>query len=568
MADKFKKTLPVRIRFSDGEVITGAKLNTVMSSLERSLYLLEKAIGDLDDQSYPYFASADTLSQASGRNSSEGVVGSDRKLEIANLARLVGPASALNPIHITDVSYAETEVTETVPSTGNVFVFKYVPNTATTAPAFSDAAVFQTFVASSALNAAGEYCITSTGEVYTYSTMNGGTVTYYADVGMENTGDAMADPTWSTYNVIPDQNQTVKCTAVGPTSGLYTITLPTATHSVVDDAGSDQTLGVSDLSYGVRLRLPMVLQDLVSGTEIPEGFLYLRDDDTGVTYKDAQYYSYNTYEFKIGGVTLDTSHRFTVLTIGSNITETLLDLKLKLWKLRRGRDDNALFPASQLVKGIGAGRKEIYGPSEVPYNFFPQYLHRDGWFDSDDDSNKNHQNGMRGDLVLLSTSTTNRIGFGADSHRLRFSDPVNGASIYFDEVSAGLDALVFDSGTDVDWFKFSGAPLRADNGFSIGTAVTGGPLKWLLLEDSFTLSSGLGEVPIPTLAGKTVYGVTFLIQFLDVWFTGGTIPFAGSDYGFTHGWDSVDNKIYVEVNTAIWGASSTLNYKTAILYTE
>lgn len=569
MADKLKKTLPVSVRFSDGELITGAKLNTVMSSLERSLLLLEKAIGDLDDQSYPYFESADTLSQASGRNSSEGTIGSDRKLEITNLARLIGPASALNPIHITDVSYAETQVVETIPSSGHVFVFKYVPNTSSDAPAFIDTAVFQTYVAGRLLSEAGEYSITSNGEVYTYSAMNGGTVTYYADVGMENTGDAMADPTWSTYNVIPDQNQPTKCTVVGPTAGLYTVTLPLATHSVVDDAGSNETLDTSDLSYGLRIRLPIVLQDLVSGTEIPEGFLYLRDDDTGEIYKDAQYYSHNTYEFKIGGATLDTAHSFTVLTVGSNITETLLDLKLKLWQHRRGRDTQSIYPASQIVKATGIGTDELYVPSEVPYNTFPQYLHRDGWFTADDDNNINDQNGMRGDLVLLAStrSSGSRNHILSDSAKLIFGSTTSGFRLHFQNTGPYTRLILNDMGNG---YPFDIVPnVGVTGGVSAGETDPVDYLKWHVESFMTGTVNGAGSLQLTLsrdLSSKRIFGVSVVMGLngTSTWYP----PNSGASYGDYVAYYVGGIYNYVQISTGATYFGLDVDVRVAIFYAD
>lgn len=535
MADKLKKSLPVRIRFTDGEVITGAKLNTVMSSLERSLYLLEKAIGDIDDQSYPYFASADTLSVAAARDKSDGsAIGSDRKLEQANLARLVGPASALNPVHTFGTTLADDVIVETIPNSGNSFTFKYVPSFYGDQPVFSDAAVFTTQVGMGNLNAAGEYAFEND-QVITYSDMNGGTVTYYTDSASgDNSDTAFADPLNSTYNVIPDPNQSTKCTCVGPTAGVYTITLPVITHAVTDDDGTTSTLSDNDLSYNLTPKLPLVLSGLVAGDVIPEGFLCVRDETTGKVYSDAVYYYYSETELKVGGVTLDPTHGFTVITVGSNVTETLLDLKTKLWRLRRGRDQTALYPAGQFTDRTGIGTGELYVPSEVPYNHFPQYLHRDGWFSADDNTNINDQNGMRGDLVLLASSRvgTSRSHISGNSVALRFGSATIGPSMKYsnadtalllDVPSVGFKVADSISGNSIATFRnvevsfnrptVVDNTLRAESGIKSGDTLVSSYIKWCVVNElAITITAGSATFSDSDWIGMNIIGITGVLE--------------------------------------------------------
>jgi hypothetical protein len=567
MADKLKKSIPVRFRFVDGEVPTGAKLNTLVSSLERSLFLLEKAIGDLDDQSYPYFASADTLTPAAARAKDDGnAIGSDRKLEQVNLARLLGPASALNPIHQFGTTNADDVIVQTIPSSGNSFRFKYHPNFYGTMPAYTGTgAVFTTLVSSANLNAAGEYCYEND-EVITFSTMAGGTVSYYAETaGGDDPDTVFADPLGSTYNVIPDPNQATKCTCAGPTDSKYTITLPLITHAVTDDMNITSTLSDDDLSYNVRLKLPSVLSNMVAGDEIPEGFLYLRDDSTGKIYTDATYYYFSGYEFKVGGVTLDNSHSYTVLTVGSNVTETLLDLKTKVWRMRRGGDSLALFHTDQLNKRMGIGTGELYVPSDVGFNYFPQYLHRDGWFATDDNNNINDQNGMRGDLVLLSTirASGTRNHTSSDSQKIRFGSATTGASVGY--IASPYAVVSFVAG-DATGFHFD-EPVICRDGFSIDNTVSTGPLKWYIYEGVFTANvSGDYSLSIPAvLTGKTLLSMTsmiFLTAFPNIEFP--------SNYNATMGYyvyiDRTTGFLYFQGESG-W-ASQSVTYKIVIQYRD
>lgn len=79
MADKLRKTFPLRITFSDGENPTAAKLNAISTQTRNGLDIVERAVGDVWNQS------GDTLL-------------SSIPLQLPNLARMVGQNSYLNPV--------------------------------------------------------------------------------------------------------------------------------------------------------------------------------------------------------------------------------------------------------------------------------------------------------------------------------------------------------------------------------------------------------------------------------------------------------------------------------------
>ena len=93
------------------------------------------------------------------------------------------------------------------------------------------------------------------------------------------------------------------------------------------------------------------------------------------------------------------AHGFSVITIGSTITEAIHDLRYKWFHHSHdGTYGEAPIHVSSLA-GIleSEGDTGIYVTSQIANNWMPQYLHRDG-YRADSDANDN--NAMRGDLVL------------------------------------------------------------------------------------------------------------------------------------------------------------------------
>ena len=76
--DKFRKTSPLSITFSDGEQPTGQKLTALATQARQSTALLESAIGD------PWNQSGDSTL-------------TDDHLQIPNLARMLGQNKFLSP---------------------------------------------------------------------------------------------------------------------------------------------------------------------------------------------------------------------------------------------------------------------------------------------------------------------------------------------------------------------------------------------------------------------------------------------------------------------------------------
>ena len=92
MADKFRKTIPLKITFTDGELPEPEKLSALSNQVRNGTDLLEKAMGDLWNQS----GDADL---------------NKYPLQIPNLARTLGEAKYMNPAWVpiadTDLLYEQ-----------------------------------------------------------------------------------------------------------------------------------------------------------------------------------------------------------------------------------------------------------------------------------------------------------------------------------------------------------------------------------------------------------------------------------------------------------------------------
>ena len=165
MADKLQQGVNVLTTFVAGETPTGPKLNSITAQLRNASQQLEKAVGDIHDQSYPYSsATASRLSVAYGQVQAGILSGAEtRGLHIANIARLIGPASALNPEFID----GDLPVTEPVPAGVYEFSLRFKPESGTIS--FSKNASGQPFENEQALAsmaAVGDYHVDSEGRVF------------------------------------------------------------------------------------------------------------------------------------------------------------------------------------------------------------------------------------------------------------------------------------------------------------------------------------------------------------------------------------------------------------------
>lgn len=423
MADKKKAGVSVVPEFVAGEQPTADKFNAISVQLERASSELEKSVGDVWGESWPYSTSSTTkLTLPYGRNlTNDGKVNNayDSFLDIANIARLIGPAANLNPTfpeffdgEADPIYSVEDEVLQSTSATEErrEFWLRFPPDLSSSIPVpggTAGASLTRRTLTHDLVRASGDWCVTEDRKFTTFDPVSAGqslTVTYETIPQSWGTGP---DVPGSTYNVIPDPNQTAndtgisaQCTATVAGDG-YTVQLPTASHTRINDNGTNTQLnGDGDIAEAAQLSLPRVLRDnFIAGDVIPEGFVYLRDNVTGKLYSDAVYRYNDSNTLKVENVELDITHGFSVITIGSTITEAIHDLRYKWFHHSHdGTYGEAPIHVSSLA-GIleSEGDTGIYVTSQIANNWMPQYLHRDGYRV---DSDANDNNAMRGDLVL------------------------------------------------------------------------------------------------------------------------------------------------------------------------
>jgi hypothetical protein len=451
MADKLQQGVNVLTTFVEGETPSAAKLNSITAQLKNVSQQLERAVGDIHGQSYPYSSStAERLTIAYGRSGLLALSGAEsRSLDIANLARLIGPASALNP----QVLAGDFEVTEPVPNSVTEFSLRYPPESVA-GVSFSKSGVgeaFENVQTISTLAAAGDYYVDSLGRVFcTQETdaTDAGTVTYTVN---RNSWFGGAQYMGSRFNVIPGPNQLSSggngCSIGSPDAqGRRAITLPTVTHAQFNELMDSVSLDAADPSYGEQLLLPGVLTgSYTAGEIIPEGFVLLKNWTTGEVYDEAEY-TYNTSStLYIGAVDIttevDRGDVFCLITVGTDITTSIDDLRRKS---RHGHDrtfGEPLVPADAITDWTAGpwGSKGSFTVSEIEGNYAPQYLHRYGYQSGENDWND--QNIMRGHLVLGKSGATEGgyLDSSGFSYSIYFGD-LSGPRLYNSATSFYLDS--------------------------------------------------------------------------------------------------------------------------------
>ena len=593
MADKFQKTYKVDFSFVDGEPPTAAKLNAWSKQISNALTLIEKAIGDLWDQSFPYFDSSKTLTQSIKKESGEEI-GDQKSLEIVNLARLIGPSSALNPLHLSGLDLGDRVIKTEIGIDKTFVKLGYAPvsNTSLVFTETTPNSFIVRVTDPSILKDDGDYFIDeNTGELFWITPT---TETVPLAYTVQPNYDAYASYRGASHNIIPPNDQATKCSATGPdVDGLYLVTLPEITFQDTNDARTSTALTDRHINFEAQLKLPDVLSGaLITGDVIPDGFLFVRDDTDGTLYRSATYYYENSTSLSVGGATLDTTHDFTVITVGTNITQSIQDLNLKLFRLRRGQDTYASLDINSIGGKEGTYNlletdAEPYGPSDAPSNHFPQYLHRDGWLANYDDNNINDQNGLRGDLVVLSTTrkaSGTRSHLDADSRRVYFGQYSTGPHLYVkDEGGPGTPSATFHINAPGAGTGDRLIILNGDSGgrtllrrglYTSSYNTDQGPFYFIKDELSFNAVSGvalnLSSNVVSVLSGKTIISVAAIARAVaDSWVTCGAHG-ALDNNGFTINFDSTSPTtvtLYLE-NLAGWDVLGNNRLRLFITYTD
>ena len=500
--DKKVSRITAPILFSDGESLSAAKLNAAFANLYRGISDLEALMGDPQDTAAPYGEAAQ-LSQASF-NEEESEIAAGKDLNIVNISRLIGPAEALNPHHLKDTSY---QLTEILPSDVTKFKLKYsgISNDPSFLPSVLDANL-TTFVAANGPTGdpavAGDWWVDyNAGILHSVSEMTGGTITYYLD---PESIDQLENYAEASFNVIPDPNQSTKCTVSLEDPGIpsYLLELPYITDQQRNEDNTSTQLEqeAGSLNFEKQLRLPFVLRGMVEGDDIPLNFLMVKNLTTN-RYLTGVTYSYVTESsLLIRGAVLDEGHEYQVITVGTSITETIKDLNRKLTALRLGRAGRHVLLASKIVNDIDG-----YPNSGRPGNVLPQYLHRDGaeYPMIALEVTPNDLNGMRGTLLMLA-ETKDANGTYANleysTQRIRFGTLIGPSLRFVPGGSPSMSYLELDAGSAAADVRVINGKMRVDEGYSTGAGAADGPFKWAKVTYNSALTgAGSNEISIDVL---------------------------------------------------------------------
>ena len=399
MADRFYINTTNLVTFAAGERPSADKFNAVNKYFSRGLESLAKVIGDAHDDGAPHgLGETQNIYLTNRWNKSSS---KNRPLDILNLARLIGPASNLNP------RYLHRAVTSNIDEVIPAGVLEYYTNFPLGSLNTNLPGTVIDFEKSMI-----RFSEETTEQIdITYSTKSGDVIE-----GGPNYIDAE-------FNVIPDPNTPeteadYNLTITETLEGDYIITLPTTGYQQSKLLNrSDTNIDASDPNNNLQIQLPFWMESFGNGQVIPSGSIYLKDRTTGESFLDATYTYISLTEVKVSSVELclTEDHVFCLVTAGTDITTSIDDIRTKLFMHKHdgsfGESRISIYDLKDVFKY--APPSGPYKESALAWNAVPQYLHRDGWQEGQDSFNGD--NGMRGPLMMNATSelgVSNSIYFG------------------------------------------------------------------------------------------------------------------------------------------------------------
>ena len=426
MADRFYINTTNLVTFAAGERPSADKFNAVNKYFSRGLTSLSRIIGDAHDNGVPH----NFLNTPAGDsyrkyltnpwNRSNDEPKNERPLDITNLARLIGPASNLNPKYLyRENPLANREVQETIPSGVNEYYFNFkhsafrgleVETPTQSSPTYINSGLPLTD--SDATNV--KYNVDASNSSIRFNKpLEESIIVKYA-IAISDTIEGGPNYVDAEFNVIPDPNEPVnganRLDIVKEVDGSYTITLPTLLHQQSGLVNlADSNLGPDEPNAGAQLKVPAWMQGLPQEQELPQGTIYLKNRTTGETYIDAVYTLISETEIKVSNVELclDNAEDYCLISVGTDITTSIDDLRNKTFLHKHdgrfGESRISIYDLKDIFKF--APPSGFYQVSELNWNVIPQYLHRDGWQAGEDLING--ENAMRGSLMMALASYDN-----------------------------------------------------------------------------------------------------------------------------------------------------------------
>lgn len=557
MSDKLRHTTPLNITFGDGERPTPQKLTALNNQLRSAAKILEKAIGDLWNQS------GDSI-----------LVGNP--LQIPNLARVIGEQKYMNPaVYSVSESFVFTDNvgTKNTNSTEAWLVFK--PDSYSNV----SAAAGSTNLTNKETNVydvdtAGDWHVDiNTGKLTTFSPMDS---TDKLDYTVDPTELGFGDETLPSVIPDPRQGQYTGC-RISQSSGTWYLHLPPrrpltlTNYEQIDRYPTSDDISDNEASAGgaprklwqqgsgdaledehYRYSLPKEINDVVAslsaGESLPEGFLYLWDNTTNTVrtgkFKKSsiadwvfEIESPPNAEFNEDLTTTETElsysgSRFSVIAAGTPIARAI-------WTLH-----NAMFTGQQGNLGLmkpyetHSVLKHMNPPPEAHADHTGRYptslpvwtgsrwawddhtslLSRGGSYgDSDATRRDLNDNAMLGDLLMGSTALASGhyVNLDNDSHRVYFGRTGDGP--YIQGVSNGAKLQLVSEGRT--WTNYDGSLVHE---------VTMSPAQVI----SFVGNTGalFETVPAPGPGRLLVFQQALLIfNYVSVAYTG----VSGTEGGFS-----------------------------------
>lgn len=448
--DKMQDVFAIEFNFVSGEQADGVKLTGWVKQTDAAFARVVQAIGDpWDYNTHTATAGEYYLSPS--------------KLAQSSLARIIGPSDYISP---QGASFNEAITNNTIvtleanrnswrigfplkkktgsdmgPNSSSGYAGSLVDLvygtdiTLSTAPS-GEFLIANLKTSASLMTDSGDWFIDyNKGIIQTFNRMS-------SSIGLQIINMNMFGPgtPWGTANVIPSWEQTTNLCTVsgGPTTWVVTLPLvSTGPRSSGVIATEDVSWNVSVPGQTAQHRLPYALTSvLTSGEEIPEGFMLLWDDTTSRILPLTTFYYRDTESVTVTtpAAFLTASSNYRIICTGSSLAENVSWLMSVVRDtahsgLSNGQDgrtisftnpishdDCADLYSGSLPVSTANIEKYLYSASNYPTNPHPQYIHRAGYMNSDQN---NSNNAMRGNLVFSgeydSSNDLFPIGNGIDS---------------------------------------------------------------------------------------------------------------------------------------------------------
>ncbi len=535
MADKFRRTEPVNLGFSNGEQPTAAKLRAIIVQSRAGSQVLERAIGDLWNQSGdPYLF--------------------NYPLQINNIGRTIGQIRYINPtMYRTSQSFTYIDSIGSL-NTGRTDGYTtFKPSSGVTIAAGSTA--ITTLQAAEALVVlAGDIWVdTATGRFKSFSPLTSNDKLEYVvdssewSAGFEQVPSIIPDPRQATFS---------GCRVSG--SGPYLLHLPprrqltlsgherperypasidylaneASTTSLPRRLWQYSTAALADehYRYGLSKEIRDVLGAINVGEILPQGLIQLYDQASQTIIEDCVFKKTSTaWVFEISSNSVNFSGKVTanenqasynstgysVITSGTSISRAIAGLT----KAVQGKHNSS----GNFSSVMDHSDLRYPNPSSTNANYPAGYtnwapsrwgsgdehtslLSRAGSWGTAGTKNRDvNDNAMLGDFLMASSTLSggNYLNITASSRRIYFGSTVNGPNMYFNSTSNAIILTgASNSGTSTAVYAqsntsgTSGWALRAlgngSNGVSIiAESPTGGGAGSRAIQATNNIASGI-----------------------------------------------------------------------------